>query len=187
MKHYLDITLRPDPEFSPPMLMSALFSKLHRGLVCLEAEDIGVSFPGYSISPRSLGESMRLHSRAERLKELMALNWLSGMHDHIQLGDIGDVPADAPHRQVRRVQPKTNAARLRRRYIKRHQVSELEAAERIPDSVERSVSLPFVTVRSRSTGQSFCLFLKQGDVGVAPRAGVFSRYGLSAEATVPWF
>ena len=33
MDTYLEIRLLPDPEFVPTMLMNALFSKLHRGLV----------------------------------------------------------------------------------------------------------------------------------------------------------
>lgn len=30
MDHYLDIRLRPDPEFPPAQLMSVLFGKLHQ-------------------------------------------------------------------------------------------------------------------------------------------------------------
>ena len=33
MDHYLDIRLLPDPEFPAPLLMNALFTKLHRALV----------------------------------------------------------------------------------------------------------------------------------------------------------
>lgn len=44
MDHYIDIRLRPDPDFAPAMLMGALYNKLHRALFDLQAEDLGVSF-----------------------------------------------------------------------------------------------------------------------------------------------
>ncbi len=55
--HFIDITLRPDPEFSDAHLLGALMSKLHRALVQLRADDIGVSFPDYSLRPRSMGRT----------------------------------------------------------------------------------------------------------------------------------
>ena len=54
MDSYIDIRVRPDPEFSMPMLMNALVSKLHRALVAINADDIGISFPGYTMAPKSL-------------------------------------------------------------------------------------------------------------------------------------
>lgn len=45
MDHYLDIRLRPDPEFPPAQLMSVLFGKLHQALVAQGGDRIGVSFP----------------------------------------------------------------------------------------------------------------------------------------------
>lgn len=187
MDHYVDLSLRPDPEFSSPVLMSALFSKLHRALVSLEADDIGVSFPGYALKPRTLGQVLRLHGTADRLQRLLALDWLAGMRDYIDSGQVSTVPPDAKYRVVRRVQPKTNVARLRRRYARRHQVPLAVAEERIPDSVVQPVTLPFANVRSLSTGQTFSLFIELGDIQNEPVAGTFSRYGLATTATVPWF
>lgn len=187
MDHYVDFRLLPDPEFAPFMLMGALFSKLHRALVSLEANDIGVSFPGYGLKPRTLGQTLRLHGAAHRLHELLALDWLTGMHDHVEFDPISGIPLDAHFRVVRRVQPKTNAERLRRRHAKRHQVPLDVARERIPDDVVRPIPLPFVTIRSLSTGQRFSLFIEQSEAQVEPVDGSFSRYGLSTTATIPWF
>ena len=41
---YIDIRLRPHPDFAETHLMNALFSKLHFGLVIINSEGIGVSF-----------------------------------------------------------------------------------------------------------------------------------------------
>lgn len=187
MDHYVDLNVRPDPEFSPPMLMGALFSKLHRALVSLEASDIGVSFPGYALKPRTLGQVLRLHGSASRLSDLLAINWLAGMRDYVDIGSISPIPPSVRYRVVRRVQPKTNVERLRRRHARRHQVPLEVAAERIPESTVRPADLPFATVRSLSTGQTFSLFVELGELQSEPSPGPFSRYGLATDATIPWF
>lgn len=187
MDHYIDLRVRPDPEFSHPILMGALFSKLHRALVSLRADDIGVSFPGYSLRPRTLGAVLRLHATAKRLDELLYMDWLIGMRDHVSAGSVMPVPSGVKYRIVRRVQPKTNVDRLRRRHARRHEIPLELAAERIPDSVVQPVRLPFVNIRSLSTGQTFSIFIAIGELQDRPVPGEFSCYGLSTTATVPWF
>ncbi len=189
MTHYLEIALRPDPEFPAPMLMGALYSKLHRTLADLAADDIGVSLPGHKtgVRARQPGQTLRLHGTKARLEQLMSTNCLKGMYDHVEVSEVLAVPTNASHRTVRRRQFKTNADRLRRRRMRRHGESESEAAQAIPNSVEQQISLPFVQVRSTSTGQRFCLFIEHGPVQSTPQDGTFSTYGLSPQATVPWF
>jgi CRISPR-associated endonuclease Csy4 len=187
MDQYIDIRLRPDPEFPAPMLMGALYGKLHRVLVCIEAKNIGVSFPGHSCKPRTLGGLMRLHGSAAALDHLMEQKWLTGMHDHIDLADRTPVPSEAQYRVVRRRQFKTNAERLRRRRAHRHNETREQAREKIPDSVEKKVELPFAMLRSQSTGEAFCLFIEHGELQPEPIEAAFNRYGLSQKATVPWF
>lgn len=187
MHHYLDIALRVDPEFPETLLMGALFGKLHRALVALHGNDIGVSFPEYRLKPRTLGGRLRLHGNAAGLERLMARPWLNGMHDHIQISPIGEVPENAVHRVVRRRQFKTSAERLRRRRARRHGESMDEARAHIPDEIERKVTLPFVVLRSQSTGQRFELFIEHGPPQAQPTAGAFNAYGLSQDATIPWF
>lgn len=186
MTHYVDIRLRPDPEFPANQLLNALFSKLHRALVQLQSDDVGVSFPEFQ-AKRSLGECLRLHGSCERLDSLMALSWLQGMRDHVDLGEILAAPADCQYRVVRRVQAQSSPERLRRRYIKRHGVTVEDAVNRLPDSIAKELDLPFVYLRSQSTGQQFRLFVEHGDLINQPLTGNFSCYGLSAVATVPWF
>jgi CRISPR-associated endonuclease Csy4 len=185
--HFIDITLRPDPEFSRTHLLGALIAKLHRALVQLDAEDIGISFPQYSLLPRSLGDVLRLHSDEAGLQRLMALSWLQGMRDHVKLSDAEAVPSTAVHGVVQRRQFKTNADRLRRRRMQRKGETMEQASAAIPDSVERRPDLPYLHVRSASTGQPFCLFIDQR-VGTGELvAGRFNCYGLSLGGTVPCF
>ncbi|WP_421380789.1 type I-F CRISPR-associated endoribonuclease Cas6/Csy4 (plasmid) [Paraburkholderia sp. DD10] len=187
MDHYLDIGLVPDPEFSPQHLMSELFSKLHRALVKLSSQDVGISFPGVRPERPALGDRLRLHGRRSTLQQLMAANWLGGMQDYVKQGEILLVPAEVTYRVVFRVQAKSSAERLRRRLMRRHDLDEAEARQRIPGTVEKRLELPYVSIRSQSTGQSFFLFIEHGPIVHEPQGGLFTAYGLSAGATIPWF
>ncbi len=187
MDHYLDLHLLPDPEFPATQLMSALLAKLHRGLYDLRRSDVGISFPDVETAGRGLGARLRLHGSAEALDRLMALNWLLGMRDHLRLGELAPIPAQVRWRCVSRVQVDSNPERARRRLIKRHGLSEQEARQRIPDNAGKHCDLPYATLRSNGSGQSFRLFIRNGPLLASPQAGPFGGYGLSASSTVPWF
>ena len=150
-------------------------------------DDIGVSFPGYGIMPRTLGTTLRLHGHEPTLQAFMQDDWLKGMRDHVRASAIAAAPATARHRTVRRKQFKTNANRLRRRRMKRKGETMEQASAAIPGSVERRPNLPFVHLRSRSTGQSFCLFIVLGSPLEEAVLGHFNSHGLSRGATIPWF
>lgn len=188
MDHFIDIRLRRDPEFTASTLMNALFSKLHRALAESQQHNIGVSFPDMRSSQPRLGNVLRLHGECGVLNWLMQTTWLIGMYDHVAIDDVQRIPDKiVQYRVVRRVQAKSNPERLRRRLIRRHQLTEEQAHERIPDTAFEKLNLPYVAVKSWSTGQSFLLFIEQGVLRDHPEDGSFSSYGLSATATVPWF
>lgn len=188
MDHYQDILIRMDPEFPTPLLMNALFAKFHRALVQLRSTGIGVSFPSFDGSVPSLGDCLRVHGTVVALQTLHTKDWTAGMRDHVDLAEIAPVPSSTQHRKVRRVQVKSSAARLRRRFINRHVgVTERDVVALIPDSVEERVHLPYLQLKSESTGQSFLLFIEQEPVMAVSAAGEFNCYGLSRTATVPWF
>lgn len=187
VSHYLDITLRPDPEFSPAHLLNALYAKLHRALVHMGTGDVGVSFPQLAPQGQHLGQVLRLHGSPEALQRLQALPWLQGMHDHVQCGEAAPVPINVQHRSVNRVQAKSSPERLRRRQMKRKGLTEAQALELVPDSARETLALPYLDVHSSSTGQRFRLFVRHSPVRADAVEGLFSAYGFSHEATVPWF
>lgn len=207
MDHYVDIRLQPDAEFAPAMLMAALFTKLHKALAAGTHTQVGVSFPHMDIDmsdaqqpsrtsrssrtgehPRyALGHVLRLHSEDAVLQGLLATEWLSGMRDHVLCGGVTHVPTGASHRTLSRVQAKSSPERLRRRQMRRHGLTPEQAHERIPDSAAEMLDLPFLTMRSQSTGQTFRLFMRLGPPQASPVPGEFGAYGLSPQATVPWF
>ena len=187
MDAYLEIRLLPDPEFMPTMLMNALFSKLHRGLVMHGGQNIGISFPDVRDSSRSLGERLRVHGCEEELEKLMTMNWLVGMRDHLKIGDFADVPIHAKPRVVRRVQAKSSPERQRRRLMARKGVSPEQARRAIPDAAAEKLDLPYLVLASQSTGQQFRLFIEHMPIQDLAVPGQFSAYGLSTTGTVPWF
>lgn len=187
MDHYIDLTLRPDPESAPAHLMAALFGKLHLALVAQHSEHIGISFPEVQSERRWLGDRLRLHGSDVDLTHLMAMPWLGGMQDHLQLTSVLSVPPGTAHRVVSRVQAKSSPERLRRRQMRRHGLNADQALARVPDAAAERLDLPYIHLRSQSTGHAFRLFIRHGALQEAATAGSFSAYGLSAFATVPWF
>lgn len=187
MHHYIDIHLRPDPEFPAHQLMAALCAKLHRGLVQVRTNRIAVSFPGYREAGPTIGSTLRLIGPAAELGQLMEEDWLRGMRDHVDVKSPSAVPDGVPHRSLRRVQAKSSPTRLRRRQMRRHRLTEEEALERAPDTCAEVLNLPFLAFTSTSTGQRFKLFLRLGPSVTIPQPGDFNSYGLSSTATIPWF
>ena len=189
MDHYVDIRVLPDPDFAPTLLMNALFAKLHRALVDLRSQRIGISFPDLRMGPkgRGVGERLRLHGAVTDLDHLMGTAWLTGMHDHLATEAPTRVPEFTVHCAVRRIQTKSNPERQRRRIARRKGISLKDAVRLIPSDVGRRLDLPFVTVKSQSTGQTFRLFIEQHPNISQPVSGDFNQYGLSTTATVPWF
>lgn len=185
MDAYLELQLLPDPEFPPAILMNALFAKLHRALVSHGEGRIGISFP--DVSTRQLGQRLRLHGQAGELEKLMSSNWLQGMRDHLAAFAIRPVPDGTKHRIVRRVQAQSNPERLRRRLIRRKGIRPEEARAAIPDSAAEMLPLPSLIVTSQSTQQQFRLFIEHLPLQAENSPGRFTSYGLSNEASIPWF
>lgn len=187
MLHYIDIHLRPDPEFPAHQLMAALYGKLHRALVLSRSSRVGVVFPGYGVSPPGLGDTLRLFGPAEDLAGLMRLDWLQGMRDHVTLAAPGPVPAHAEPCRLQRVQAKSSPERLRRRQMRRHGMTAEQARERVPDAAAEKLALPFLVVTSASTGQRFRLFLRLDQAPLTRLATEFNAYGLAQDGGVPCF
>lgn len=185
--HHVDIRVVPDPETNASQLLGALYDRLHLALVQQRVQDIGVSFPGYSTVPRTLGTVLRLHGGEAGLRRFLQEDWLRGLRDHVRLTDITPAPEGALQRTVQRRQFKTSVERMRRRRMRRKGETAQQAQQAIPATVERQPNLPYLHLRSRSTGQPFCLFIALGPLLESPAPGPFNSHGLSGSSTVPWF
>lgn len=184
MGHYIEICLLPDTEFSPSLLMNALFAKFHRALAEAGHSEIGVSFPQAN---KTLGDTIRLHGSQGALQRLMAIGWLKGLTDYTHVTAIIAVPDTGRYRLVRRVQAKSSVERMYRRSVNKGWLTAEEAEERMAAGKEQQLKLPYVQLKSHSTGQAFRLFIEQGKILDKAAKGEFSAYGLSDAATIPWF
>ncbi len=197
MDYYIDIRLRPDPEFKPTVLMNALYAKLHKVLVQLKATQIGVSFPLHGTKDasgkviRHLGEILRVHGPQAALAQLQAQSWIGAMSESVQVMPISVIPTQVQHRSVRRVQIQSSPERIQRRLVKRlmarEDISEAEASVRITRPPALMLNDPYLTVQSTSTGQRFRLFVRHHPAQAQASTGVFNAYGLSTTASLPWF
>lgn len=186
MTHYQDIHVLPNEEMSASVLMNALFFRLHMALVTFQTDAVGISFPKFWEN-RRLGTCLRLHGTCENLHELENLDWTRHLASYVHKEPITPVPECIEgYRVVRRKQVKSSPERLRRRFAKRHGIPE-EEVRHIPESIAQTTTLPFVSLKSKSNGQPFRLFIEHGPLEKEATEGVFSTYGLSLRATVPWF
>lgn len=185
MDSYFDIKILSDPELTCEQVMSVLFTRLHEVLAQERAEDIGISFP--TVFVHGLGRVLRIHGQRENLDALQSSDWMKAVKDYCAVTGVSTTPANCKFRVVRRIQAKGSAERIRRRAMKRHKIDEITAKERIPDNVGKKLTLPYVRVFSSSTQQPFRLFIDHGPLLESPVQGKFNAYGLSANATVPWF
>jgi CRISPR-associated endonuclease Csy4 len=189
MDFYVDIEILENPDIQTATVLNTLFGKFHNALVTAGDEtQIGISFPKHRSSDTSgLGNVLRLHGNEPSLVGFMAKNWHASLSDYLNVSNTRAIPSRVNFAQIRRVQLQSNAERLRRRFMKRHNVDAHTAKQKISDSVERTTKLPWLQVRSISTGQSFRLFIDVGEFQKAATTGSFNRYGLSATATLPIF
>lgn len=186
MDSYIDIQILPDAEMLENVLLNKVYTKLHKALWDLNSKDIGVSFPETKVL---LGRLIRVHSTAERLKELTAIKWLGGLsgYCHSDYAEIRQVPTGVKHRTVFRWQHSMSESRLRR-LVKRGSIAQDEVkAYKAKMFAKQMTTLPFLEMDSTSSGNHHRRYIQMSEIVDAPKEGKFDTFGLSKVATVPWF
>ena len=189
MKYYVNIQLQEDPECTATLLLNAFYQTLHR-ILAQQDINIGISFPDYDKRKPTLGKRLRLFGSQQHLHHIIQHHHLHSLREHIQRGNILAVPEHTLYCVVKRVQVKSNAARLRRRQIRRHGLDAVLARETQSgkqDEQEKRLNLPFVLLKSHSTQQTFPLFIQQSLTQIPQAGGRFNAYALNQDATLPWF
>jgi len=194
MKHYIEITLLPNPDINLFSLWSKVFQQIHLGLVEMQEGQgrvpIGLSFPEYVTGEKYsvLGGKLRLLAKNEAtLSQLNASQRLSRLSEHVHCSSIRTVPEKISGYAIyQREQPKTSKERLARRYAKRHNIDYETALGHYKGMEYQTIATPFIRLKSLSSDGAFCLWIKK-TVIEKPSGSIFSSYGLSAESTVPEF
>lgn len=191
MNFYLDITLLPDVEANIGFVWQKVYGQLHLALVEQRIEGdhsaIAVSFPEYGDKAFPLGSKLRLFAKtSEQLQQLNLAKWLNRLTDYTHCTSIKEVPLVNQYACFKRMQFGSNIERLARRRVKRKGESLEEALMHYSGFKEQQSKLPFVNMQSLSKDCRFCLFIEQ-EIVEQEEEGLFSCYGLSKTATVPWF
>jgi len=197
MKYYIDITLLPDAETNLGFLWQKVYQQIHIALVENKIADnqsgIAVSFPKYGDNIFPLGDKLRLF--AEQQSELEGFNapkWLNRLTDYVHITSIKAVPSSVnEYVCFKRKQFKSNLIKAAERRAK-YKGETLEVALAHFKHYQKKSALPFINITSLSTVKNsdsqkvFKLFIERIPSDV-PRQGDFNCYGLSKDATIPWF
>ncbi len=204
MKHYIEITLMDNADFNLFSLWSKVFQQIHLGLVEIQDDQgqvpIGLSFPEYVIGDKYsiLGSKLRLFANDEAvLKQFDAVKWLARLSDYVHSTSIRPVPEKIIGYAIyQREQPKTSPERLARRYARR--LAEREKRQEVDSDYENALTLyskrnyqtinsSFIRLKSLSSDNNFCLWIKKIPVDIQASTANFSSYGLSSVSSVPEF
>tara|TARA_R110002072_G_scaffold86563_3_gene195290 strand:+ start:12796 stop:13467 length:672 start_codon:yes stop_codon:yes gene_type:complete len=137
-----------------------------------------------------IGGKIRCFSQdAETLDRFALHEVLSSMLDYVHLTSVRQLRrTNHGWAMYRRKQIKTSKDRLVRRRMKRHGMTEAEAAAALEGFDPRSCRLPYLDMKSHSTDQRFRLYVERvTDVNSFDSNWSFSTYGLSSQAAVPEF
>jgi CRISPR-associated endonuclease Csy4 len=183
MDHYIDITLRPDAELRENVLLNMAYSKLHKALFELESSAIGVSFPAFHVK---LGNRIRLHGSQAALTQLQTLNWLGDLASYCHVTDVQSVPNQVQYRVIFRIQSTMTQAKLNR-LIKRGSIEPKKVRDYKAKMFSKGLDNPYLELESTSNGHKHRRYIAFGEFLAEPVRGVFDHFGLSKQATIPWF
>lgn len=183
MDSYIDITIKPDEEMRGNVLLNKVYTKLHKALSEQKLTDVGVSFPRYKIL---LGNVIRIHGGETRLLELGAMSWLGGLSGYCDVSTAQKVPEGTAYRTISRKQSNMTEAKLRR-LIKRGSISPEAVKAYKAKMFEKGLDNSYLELESASNGHKHRRYIQFGELRTTPVQGMFDQFGLSKNATVPWF
>jgi CRISPR-associated endonuclease Csy4 len=183
MNYFIDITLKSDAEMRENVLMNTVYSKLHKILFTLKSTSIGVSFPQYNVL---FGKVLRIHGDQSYLNDLQGLDWLGGIKGYCDISDVLPVPEMTQYRIVSRIQANMTEAKLRR-LIARKSITKDEAKNYKAKMFSQSLNNAYFELVSGSNGEKHRRYIQFSDFKDTAIVGKFDSFGLSNQATVPWF
>lgn len=190
MYYYRELTLLPDAYVTVHFLWTKLFSEVHYALVegktIRPNMNIGCTWPDYT--EESLGRTLRLITNNREDLELLPLEKrLTRYRDYCHITSVRPVGERRiqGYAVYRRYQPDGAINSKARRFVKRHPEISLDEARHLLKQKKRKY-LPFIQLKSDSTGQQFSLFIEKETPAPEVKAP-FSAYGLSTRASLPEF
>lgn len=200
MKYYIDITLLPDAEANLGFLWQKVFQQVHLALVenkiAHNESAVALSIVGYGDKAFPLGDKLRLLADSEEvLLKLDMYRWLNRLTDYCHIKPIKSVPDNvSEYACFKRKSVKSIEKKAQRRAEHLNKPYEEVLAYLIKEGKTRKSELPYINVESQETkkrteqgiSSRFLLFIEKV-VSDQREEGTFDCYGLSKNATVPWF
>ncbi len=187
LTHYFDVTAIPQEELILPEVMAIIFSALHTIIPRFKGE-IGVGFPRYFLRQAKFGPVLRVFGRKEALEQIIKDLRATEAGEYGVIGKIAEVPAIVEgYAHFKRVRKKgmSDLRRAKRRMEARGEWSE-EVGLQLAAQYATSLKLPFLVLKSQSTGKRFSLWVER-TLASNSGEGAFDAYGLSRTRAVPIF
>lgn len=170
MNYYVDICVCSVKD------MNQKYTELHKALYEMHSNKIGVSFP---LLGDTMGRILRVHGNMESLVKLR------NYYPYYLLMDISKTPKEVQHCIYKRRQPTMSQSKIRR-LIKRGNMPVDKIAEYNKKMNERKTRLPYLEIRSASSGQLYRRFIKK-IISEKNEEGNFDCFGFSETRTVPFW
>ena len=183
MKYFIEIQLKKNNDLRPNMLLNSVYTNLHHRLYEMKSKDIGVSFPDYRVV---LGQRLRIHGNLDDLNTFHSINWLGDLKKYCKVSDVEKVPQEVQYRTISRIQSTMSQSKLRR-LVKRGTIDEEDAKKYKVEMLKKGLDNPYVELVSASNGKLHRRYFNFGELQSKSVTGQFDTFGLSKEATVPWF
>ncbi|MDF7667798.1 type I-F CRISPR-associated endoribonuclease Cas6/Csy4 [Orbaceae bacterium ESL0727] len=190
LTHYFELRAIPQLEIDENDVMNQTMQSLHHLLVNQQG-NIALSFPCYALHQhRSFGGIIRLLGSEMALQKIRnEISNNSTITDYMLMLPIASVPDTIKgHTRFIRVNPKGQSAlrRAEKRLTAQGKWSDEVKNRMIEKWGSVHLDYPHFHLKSKSTGQSFILWIKQAHCTKSTE-GKFNSYGLSQTATVPNF
>ncbi len=189
---YIQITLLGVGGISENFLLEKIIKMAHSKFIELQDKNgickIGFSFPKYNTEKPSFGNVLRLFANQREDLEMFEISkTLRKLSDYVHFTQIRFVPPEVlTYFQYQRFQVKGSVEALARRRAKRLGITFEEALRMYPDYKQEKLKLPFIKVKSSSTGKFFPMFIKRVE-GEKSEKLEFNTYGLGISAFLPDF
>lgn len=182
MNYYQEVTLLPSPEISQYFLWQKVYQTLHMLIVETKSKPqdhwVSVSFPKYT--SKGLGDKLRVFAMNEQaLDEFAFKKTLRKFEDYVHITHIRPVPDSVENKVVfKRHHSKQNNSSAARRYAKYRNIDIEQAFAHLNQKPKKS--LPFINLKSLSTGQNMRIMIEQIDDSLhGDQQWTFNAYGLN--------
>lgn len=182
MDYYIEIKLHPNHERNIAQLMNDVFGELHKRLFEINSKSIGVSFPKYS---EYLGDTIRIHGCKKDLEYFDQTDWCQKYKIFTSISSIYKVPAKVEYKIFSREQQNKSNSKLRR-LMKRNKISDEDRKKYIIKMMKEGIQSPYIEIISNSNKKRYRRYILMKESKNLAQ-GEFDFFGLSKNASVPWF